>query len=193
MLHNSIYASRYRVLVFFLLLSMCVVTLASAAFVAEYGKPNFQSVPQAMYWGIVTIATVGFGDVTPSTPAGKFIASVTIMIGYAVIALPTGIVSVELSNQPKVETDTNKSMFFVKNGTNGEEEIDTNIDTKPAEDDMQRSNAMRSLKCIFCPYENRTGARFCACCGQRTHSSLPERVSNVYEPSQLALIHQASK
>jgi voltage-gated potassium channel len=58
---------------------------------------KFDSIPQSIYWAIVTITTVGYGDISPITPMGKMIASLIMLLGYAIIAVPTGIVTVELS------------------------------------------------------------------------------------------------
>jgi voltage-gated potassium channel len=61
----------------------------------EYG---FHSIPTGMYWAVVTMATVGFGDIAPGTPLGRFVASILILIGYSVIAVPTGIYTAELAS-----------------------------------------------------------------------------------------------
>jgi len=67
---------------------------------------GFNSIPQSMYWAIVTITTVGFGDITPKTPMGQFLASVLMLIGYSIIAVPTGIVSVELAQAAEDQRPT---------------------------------------------------------------------------------------
>jgi len=59
---------------------------------------KFSSIPESIYWAIVTLTTVGYGDISPTTPLGKFLASCVMIIGYAIIAVPTGIVSSELIN-----------------------------------------------------------------------------------------------
>jgi voltage-gated potassium channel len=60
------------------------------------GNPGFTSIPQSIYWGIVTLTTVGYGDITPQTDLGRFLAAALMIIGYAIIAVPTGIVTTEL-------------------------------------------------------------------------------------------------
>jgi len=67
----------------------------------EGNEPNtqFTSIPESMYWGIVTVTTVGYGDVVPVTVMGKIIASLMMMTGFAIIAVPTGIVSAELNKE----------------------------------------------------------------------------------------------
>ena len=67
-------------------------------YVVEGPEHGFTSIPTGMYWAIVTMATVGFGDIAPATPLGRFIASVLILIGYSVIAVPTGIYTAELAS-----------------------------------------------------------------------------------------------
>jgi voltage-gated potassium channel len=70
-------------------------------FVAEGPDSGFSSIPQSIYWAIVTITTVGYGDLTPVTVAGKFVASIIMLLGYSIIAVPTGIVTAELSRSYK--------------------------------------------------------------------------------------------
>jgi voltage-gated potassium channel len=66
-------------------------------YVIEGGQNGFTSIPQSIYWAIVTVTTVGFGDVVPQTVLGKFLSSIAMIMGYAIIAVPTGIISVELA------------------------------------------------------------------------------------------------
>ena len=70
-------------------------------YILENGTPNsqFTSIPQSIYWGIVTLTTVGYGDVVPVTVAGKVLASIMMLTGFAIIAVPTGIVTAELSRE----------------------------------------------------------------------------------------------
>lgn len=66
-------------------------------YLVESEENGFTSIPESIYWAIVTITTVGYGDMTPVTPAGKFIASVIMLIGYSIIAVPTGILTTEIA------------------------------------------------------------------------------------------------
>lgn len=70
-------------------------------YIVEGETNGFTNIPKSIYWAIVTLTTVGFGDITPQTPLGQLIASVIMILGYAIIAIPTGIVSSEMtkSNQ----------------------------------------------------------------------------------------------
>ena len=74
-----------------------VVIMGSVMYLVEGEANGFDSIPRGMYWAIVTMTTVGFGDITPKTVPGQFIASVLMIMGYGVLAVPTGIVSVELA------------------------------------------------------------------------------------------------
>ena len=77
--------------------STIVIVTGTLMYVIE-GPPNgFSSIPKSIYWTIVTITTVGYGDIAPQTPLGQFVASLLMIMGYAIIAVPTGIVSVELN------------------------------------------------------------------------------------------------
>lgn len=66
-------------------------------YLVEPAENGFTSIPESIYWAIVTITTVGYGDIAPTTPTGKFIASVIMLIGYAIIAVPTGILTTEIA------------------------------------------------------------------------------------------------
>lgn len=85
--------SFYKIAVFMSFIFVLVILLGSFMYVIEDGTPGFESIPASIYWGIVTITTVGFGDVTPATPIGKFISSIIMLGGYAIIAVPTAIMS----------------------------------------------------------------------------------------------------
>ena len=77
---------------------MIIVVIAGTLMYLIEGEENgFDSIPQSIYWAIVTLTTVGYGDIAPATALGQFISSIIMIIGYGVIAIPTGIVSVEYS------------------------------------------------------------------------------------------------
>jgi voltage-gated potassium channel len=86
---------------------MLVVIFGSIMYIIEAGQPNtgFTSIPRSVYWAIVTLTTVGYGDITPQTPLGQFISAIVMILGYAVIAVPTGIVSVEMFKTPTTQHD----------------------------------------------------------------------------------------
>jgi voltage-gated potassium channel len=95
-------ASARRILVFLSFVVLLSIILGTITYVAEnpYNE-GFTSIPQSVYWAVVTITTVGYGDVSPVTVVGKMLASLIMLLGYAIIAVPTGIVTVELSKSAK--------------------------------------------------------------------------------------------
>lgn len=74
-----------------------VTILGTLMYVVEGGREGFTSIPQSIYWAIVTVTTVGYGDLVPHTIIGKFISSIAMILGYAIIAVPTGIITVAMS------------------------------------------------------------------------------------------------
>ncbi len=76
-------------------------------YVVEGGKNGFDSIPNSIYWAIITITTVGYGDIVPGTPLGKIISSIIMIMGYSIIAIPTGIISVEISKATREDESKN--------------------------------------------------------------------------------------
>jgi len=104
---NALKASRARISVFLLAVLSIAVILGSLMYLIETNQDSgFDSIPRSVYWAIVTLTTVGYGDIAPVTPIGQFIASIIMILGYAIIAIPTGIVSVEYSKNNKIHTST---------------------------------------------------------------------------------------
>ncbi|MEO6519305.1 MAG: ion transporter [Pseudoxanthomonas sp.] len=95
---TSLLRSRYKILVFLCALLTVVTIFGSLMYVIEGPAHGFTSIPTGMYWAVVTMATVGFGDIAPTTGFGRLVTSVLILIGYSVIAVPTGIFTAELAN-----------------------------------------------------------------------------------------------
>lgn len=95
LLWKAIIASRYKISIFLYAVFMIVIVIGAIMYLVEGGENGFDSIPRSMYWVIVTITTVGFGDITPSTTLGQFIAGFIMILGYAIIAIPTGMVTVE--------------------------------------------------------------------------------------------------
>lgn len=89
-------ASRPKIIVFLFSVVIIVMVVSAAIHVIERDTPGFESIPSSMYWAIVTVTTVGFGDVTPLTTVGKIIASMLMVVGYGILAVPTGIVTAEM-------------------------------------------------------------------------------------------------
>ncbi|MEJ2541898.1 MAG: ion transporter [Gemmatimonadota bacterium] len=99
LLGTALRASRVKITVFLFTVLTLVVILGSLIYLVESRQPEsgFTSIPISMYWAVVTLTTVGYGDVAPVTPLGQFMAAVIMVVGYGIIAVPTGIVSVELA------------------------------------------------------------------------------------------------
>jgi voltage-gated potassium channel len=86
-----------KIAVFLMAVISIMVLLGTLMYVIEGRENGFTSIPQSIYWAIVTVTTVGFGDVVPQTVLGKILSSIAMILGYAIIAVPTGIISVELA------------------------------------------------------------------------------------------------
>jgi len=97
-LGRALRASRYKITVFVFTVLAVVVIVGALMYLIEGPAAGFTSIPVGVYWGVVTLTTVGFGDITPQTPAGQALATMVMILGYGVIAVPTGIVTVELAN-----------------------------------------------------------------------------------------------
>jgi voltage-gated potassium channel len=105
-LFAALRASFYKIAVFISFVLTIVVLLGTLMYVVEGQENGFTSIPESIYWTIVTITTVGYGDITPQTGFGKWIASVIMLCGYAIIAVPTGIVTVELNRRSAAASQT---------------------------------------------------------------------------------------
>lgn len=102
-------ASRYKIFVFLGVVMSCVLILGTCMYIVEGEvQQGFSSIPRSMYWAIVTMTTVGYGDIVPLTTLGKFIASIMMLLGYAIIAVPTGIVTNEIVTAERNEKSLNK-------------------------------------------------------------------------------------
>jgi len=96
-LMHSLRASYYRIMVFMIFVVMMMILAGTAMYVIEGGENGFDSIPSSIYWAIVTTTTVGYGDITPVTDLGKILSSLMMILGYVIIAVPTGLISVEMS------------------------------------------------------------------------------------------------
>lgn len=96
----------WRKILVFLLAMLTIVTIFGALlYVIEGSEHGFTSIPISMYWALVSLSTVGYGDISPGTPFGKFVASILILIGYGIIAVPTGIYTAELATSLRFRND----------------------------------------------------------------------------------------
>ncbi|RPA67425.1 ion transporter [Cyclobacteriaceae bacterium YHN15] len=96
-LSEALRASRAKIQIFLGSMLTIVLIAGTVMYIVEGPENGFTSIPMAMYWAIVTLTTVGFGDITPITPLGKLMASVIMLVGYGIIAVPTGIVTSEMT------------------------------------------------------------------------------------------------
>lgn len=105
----AIFGSLRKISIFILFVMTTVVILGSVIYLVEGEENGFTSIPQSVYWAIVTITTVGYGDIAPVTPLGKFIASFIMLLGYGIIAVPTGIVTTEMALASRSRKQDNRA------------------------------------------------------------------------------------
>lgn len=104
LLAQALKASRRKITIFIFVVLTLVTILGSLMYLIEGEVNGFTSIPKSIYWAIVTLTTVGYGDITPQTIIGQFISVVIMLLGYGIIAVPTGIITVEMSNKLKPKT-----------------------------------------------------------------------------------------
>ena len=95
-LTRALWASRAKISVFLFSVVLIVIIVGTLMYLIEGEKSGFNSIPKSIYWSIVTLTTVGYGDISPATPLGQFLAGLVMILGYGIIAVPTGIVTAEM-------------------------------------------------------------------------------------------------
>jgi len=105
-LSRALRASRHKIIVFVFTVLTVVIIIGSLMYVIEGEKNGFTSIPRSIYWAIVTITTVGYGDISPKTNLGQALAAFAMILGYGIIAVPTGIVTFEISNASRKQIST---------------------------------------------------------------------------------------
>ncbi|GET45750.1 ion transporter [Capnocytophaga felis] len=141
-LKMALRTSRTKILVFIYFVLVICILLGSLMYVIEGEESGFTSIPRSIYWCIVTLTTVGYGDIAPATTLGQMVASFVMVLGYGIIAVPTGIVTAEYSR-------TKRRTFDVKENSEYQKEQDTN-----------------AVICPNCRNKNhQEGAKFCCKCG----------------------------
>ncbi len=118
-LGKALVTSRHKITVFFFFLLILVFILGSIMYLVEGGKGGFNSIPLSIYWAIVTLTTVGFGDITPTTVLGQMIASIIMLLGYSIIAIPTGIVGAEIYKGVAKESENDPNRLCASCGAEG--------------------------------------------------------------------------
>ena len=131
-LKTALWGARNKILLFLGAVLVLVTLLGTMVYLVEHGENGFTSIPRSIYWAIVTVTTVGYGDIAPVTVLGQTIASVIMLIGYAIIAVPTGIIGSELvvANNFKPNTNTHACQ---------------NCNTEKHEDDAKHCNQCGEL------------------------------------------------
>jgi len=143
-LMKALKASRAKISVFLFAVVIISIILGTIMYLIEGEENGFNNIPKSVYWCIVTLTTVGYGDIAPQTPLGQLIASMVMILGYGIIAVPTGIVSAEYTMQRKSEDEE-------------DEDEDISVD-------------LNSKSCLNCSSANhKDDAEFCYHCGQELH------------------------
>ena len=105
-----------KFLCFLLSILTMVIILGTVMYLIETPESGFTSIPRSIYWAIVTLTTVGYGDIAPVTSLGQFIASIVMILGYAIIAVPTGMVTAEIIRSDSKDVSTRSCSNCSKDG-----------------------------------------------------------------------------
>lgn len=116
LLLKAMMLSSRKVVMFFFSVSLIIMVLGAIMYVVEGPDNGFSSIPKSIYWTIVTITTVGYGDITPQTDLGQAIAAFTMLLGYSIIAIPTGILTAEISQEMGRTRDLRRCSNCLKTG-----------------------------------------------------------------------------
>ncbi|WP_228851962.1 ion transporter [Aegicerativicinus sediminis] len=144
---NALKASRAKILVFLFAVMILAVIFGTIMYLVEGEENGFSNIPKSVYWCIVTLTTVGFGDIAPVTPLGQFIATIIMILGYGIIAVPTGIVASEYTSQT--------------NSSKGQKPNDAALNP-------MSSVQLNSQSCPNCLADNhKDGAEYCYNCGYK--------------------------
>jgi len=103
-LRRALWASRGKIVVFLSFVLIAVAIIGASMYVIEGSDAGFTSIPTGMYWAVVTMTTVGYGDIAPQSPLGKTLAAVIMVLGYSLIIVPTGIITAEMAHMKPVTT-----------------------------------------------------------------------------------------
>lgn len=150
-LATALKASRAKISVFMLAVLIITIILGTVMYLVEGKEHGFDNIPKSVYWCIVTLTTVGFGDITPQTPLGQIIASLIMIMGYGIIAVPTGIVSAEYTKHTKDDGAHDKHT----------------TSALPPHPSTVNTNSQSCANCLASNHKD--GAEFCYKCGYQLH------------------------
>jgi voltage-gated potassium channel len=119
-LQQALRASRRKIAVFLFAVLTVVLVVGALMYVVEGEEHGFVDIPTSIYWAIVTLTTVGYGDLAPQSPLGKVLASVVMLLGYGILAVPTGIVTVELARAARSPISTQACPACGRDGHDGD-------------------------------------------------------------------------
>lgn len=146
-LKDSLIASRVKIAVFLFAVIITSIIFGTIMYLVEGEENGFTNIPKSVYWCIVTLTTVGFGDIAPQTPLGQFITSIIMILGYGIIAVPTGIVSAE----------------YVKSSAKEDKLKNPEVDPKLVD--------LNSRVCSNCNASgHKDKAEYCHSCGEKLHT-----------------------
>jgi len=165
-------ASKVKILVFLSFVVILCIILGSVMYLVESGEESgFTSIPRSVYWAIVTMTTVGYGDIAPITPLGQFIASIIMILGYGIIAIPTGIVTSEMT-KAQVHTNTQSCQNCTAEGHNDGAGYcyDCGHKLNFSEKIKNQETQINTQSCPNCTAEGHNDtADFCKECGYKLH------------------------
>lgn len=116
LLYAALLQARRKIFVFLFSVLVLIIIFGALMFVIEGPENGFTNIPVSIYWAIVTITTVGYGDIAPQTSLGQFVAAFAMICGYAIIAVPTGIIGAELMQQVQRSNQRNNSVSSICSG-----------------------------------------------------------------------------
>ena len=117
-LGEALKSSLYKITIFLVVIISTVLIVGTLMYIIEGGQHGFTSIPRSIYWAIVTITTVGYGDIAPTTILGQTFAAFLMLIGYAIIAVPTGIVTAEIASAHQNEKERHEHVSCATCGAN---------------------------------------------------------------------------
>lgn len=185
---NAMRRSATKILIFMLFVFITAIILGSVIYMFESSKnPAMKSIPTAIYWAVVTITTVGYGDITPVTPMGQFISTLVMLLGYSIIAVPTGIVVGETVREYRNDAPQGSDNEVPEEFNEYEEHSVAVVQEEPVAEvgqsgsesaaEPESTEALPAREVRYCPHcgheEADEAARFCRYCGTLLDKNKP--------------------